>query len=90
MDESPVENFDETHIGVDRDNGRVLDYQGSKRVPYLDAASGRDCFAVWMRILGGENARIEKPLVIFQNLNGNYLTAGILMGLHIALLGKCG
>ena len=72
-----MENFDETHLVVDMDNGRVLDFQGSNRVTYLDVASGRDCFTVCMRISGGQNARIEKPLVIFQNPNDNYPISGV-------------
>ena len=59
------------------DNGRVLDFQGSNRVTYLDVASGRDCFTVCMRISGGQNARIEKPLVIFQKPKANYNSPSI-------------
>ena len=77
LDESTVENFDETHIVVYMDNGRVLYFQGSNRVTYLDVANGRDCFTVCMGISGGQNARIEKPLLIFQNPNGNYPISGI-------------
>ena len=73
-----MESFDETHIVVDMDNGRILDFQDSNRVTYLDVASGRDCFTVCMRISGGQNVRIEKPLVILQNPNRNYLISGIL------------
>ena len=72
-----MENFDETHIVVDMDNGRVKDFQGSNRVSYLDVVSGRDCFIARMRISSGQNARIEKPLVTFQNPNGNYPISGI-------------
>ena len=54
LDESTIENFDEAHVAVDMDNGRVLDFQGSKRVTYLDVASGRDYFRVCMRISGSE------------------------------------
>ena len=59
------------------DNGRVLGFQGSHRVTCLDVTSGRDCFTVRMRISGSQNARIEKPLVIFQNPNGNHPISGI-------------
>ena len=59
------------------DNGRVLEFQGSNRVAYLDVASGRDCFTVCMRISGSQSARIEKPLVIFQNSIGNCPISGI-------------
>ena len=77
LDESTIENFDETHVVVDMDNGRVLEFQGSNRVAYLDVASGRDCFTVCMRISGSQSARIEDPLVIFQNPNGNCPISGI-------------
>ena len=59
------------------DDGRVLDFRGSNRVTYLGVASGRDCLTIFIRISGGQNARIEKPLVIFQNPNRNCPTFGI-------------
>ena len=77
LDESTIENIDETHVVVDMDNGRVFDFQGSNRVTYLDVASDRDCFTICMRILGGSDAWIEKPLVIFQNPNGNHPISGV-------------
>ena len=43
LDESTVQNFDETHLVIGMDDGRVLDFQGIKRVSYSDVASGRDC-----------------------------------------------
>ena len=73
LDESTVENFDETYIVVDMDNGLVLKFQGWNRVTDLDVASGRDCFTVCMRSSGGKNTRIEKPLVIFQKRTGTIL-----------------
>ena len=54
-----------------------MDFQDSNRVTCLDVTSGRDCFTVCMSISGGQNSRIENPLVIFQNSNGNYPTADI-------------
>ncbi len=73
LDESTVENVDETHLVVDMDDGRVLDCQGIKRVAHSGVASGRDRFTICMRISAGEHGKIEKSLVIFQNPNGIYL-----------------
>ena len=57
---------------IDVGNGRVLDFQGSNRVTYLNIPSVGDCLTACMGISGGQNARIERPLVMFQNPNGNY------------------
>ena len=51
-------------------NGRVFDFQDPDRVLYKHVGSG-------MRISGGQNARIEKRLVIFQNLYGNNPISGV-------------
>jgi len=72
LDESTVENSDETHMIIDMDNGRVLDFNGKKRVTYAEVSGGRDNFTVCMRISGGVNGKIEKPFVIFQNRTSNY------------------
>ena len=76
-DGSTIEYFDETHVVVDMNKGRLLDFHGSKRVTYLNVAIGRDCFTVYMRISSDQIAWIEKLVVIFQNPNGNYLISGI-------------
>ena len=77
LDESTVENFDETHMVIDMDNGHVLEFHGLKHVTYADVASARDCFTVCMRISGGPEGKIEKPSVIFQNPRSNYPITGI-------------
>ena len=59
------------------DNGRVLDFQGSKHVTYAYVASSRDSFTFCTRISGGPQGKIEKPLVIFQNPTSNYPIAEI-------------
>ena len=59
------------------DNDSVLDFQSSKRVTYLDVASRRDCFIVYMRILKWWGCTFEKTFAIFQNSNGNYSISGI-------------
>lgn len=77
LDPSTVENYDETHMMIDMDNGCVLDFQGEKNVTYAEVSSGRDCFTVCFRISGRNGGRIEKPVVIFQNPNSNYPINGI-------------
>ena len=77
LEESVVENFDETHMVIDMDNGHVLDFQFSKHVTCADLASARYCFTVCMRLSGGPQGKIEKPLVIFQNPSSKYPIAGI-------------
>ena len=63
LDEIAVENFDGTHLVIHMENVRVLDFQGAKRVSYADFASARDWCTVCMRISGGEQGKIKKPLV---------------------------
>jgi len=40
LDPANVENYDETHFVFDMDDGRCLDFQGSKRVTYAELSSG--------------------------------------------------
>eukprot|EP00171_Calliarthron_tuberculosum_P001684 IDg1684t1 len=77
LDLRTVENYDETHMILDLDNGRVLDFKGKKRVAYLDVSSGRDGFTGFMRLSGGQASKIERPLVIFRNPNSSYPILGI-------------
>ena len=77
LDESTVENYDETYLLVDSDNGKVLDFQGKERVTYSEVSSGRDGFTVCMRITGGIASRIETPLIIFPNQSANYPILGL-------------
>lgn len=77
LDPSSVENYDETHMVLDLDNGQVLDFQGKKQVSYADVSSGRDCFTVCFRISAANGGKIEKPVIIFQNPNSSYPIAGI-------------
>ena len=72
-----VENFDETHMIIDSENGHVLDFQGKKNVTYAEVSSGRDCFTICFRISGQGPGKIEKPLVIFQNPGSNYPIIGL-------------
>ena len=76
-DESEIENFDETLVVIDMENGRVLDFQGSRRVTYLYVASSTDYFTFRMRILGGQGAKIEKPLFILRKRTGTTQFHGI-------------
>ncbi len=58
-------------------NGRILDFQGAKRVSHADVAGAPDCLTVCMRISGGEHGKSENPLVIFRNPYRHYPIAGI-------------
>ena len=49
-DEAKVKIFDEIHIAIDMDNGRLMNFQGSKHVAYAGLAIARDCFTVCMRM----------------------------------------
>ena len=77
MNSSTVENYDETHVMIDMDNGQVLNFKGTKKITYAEVASGRDCFTVCFRISGAGGGKIEKPVVIFQNPNSNYPIIGV-------------
>jgi len=72
LQEKNVENLDETHLVVDMDNGRVLDFQGSKRVTYAEVSSACQGFTAVIRISGDNGGKIETPMVIFQNADSSY------------------
>ena len=77
MDPDTVENYDETHMVIDMDNGQVLDFQWNKFVTYAEVSSGQDCFTVCFRVSGANVGKIEKLLLVFQNPNFNYITVGV-------------
>lgn len=77
LDESDVENYDETNIQMDMVSKSVLDFVGTKRVRYGELSNGRQSFTVCMRISGGPNGKIETPFVIFQNNLSSYPILGV-------------
>ncbi len=74
LDPSTVENYDETHMFIDMENGRVLES--------ANLAIERDCFTVCFRISNENGGRIEAPLVVFQNPNSSYPIAGLHGNIH--------
>ena len=72
MQEKDVENLHEIHLVVDMDNGKVLDFQGSKRVTYAEISSAGQGFTAVIRISGDNGDKIETPMVIFQNADRLY------------------
>lgn len=58
LDQRDVENYYVTHFIYDMENGRVLDFKGTKRVTYSDMSSGRDKFTVCVRVSGGPECNI--------------------------------
>ena len=53
-----VENYDKTHMVLDLEDGRVLDFQEKANVTHADVSSGRNCFTVAMRISSRDGGRI--------------------------------
>lgn len=67
-----VENVDETHSVINMDNGKTLGFQGDENVKYADVVSGGIGMTMVVCITGGPLARIEVPMIIFQNDNCSY------------------
>lgn len=77
LDQSTVENYDETHLVIDMETGRVLDFEGARRPTYLEVSSGGQGFTVAFRLSGGLNAKIEPAFVVFKNGRRNYPIGGV-------------
>ena len=74
--------FDETHLVIDIDNTRILDFQRKERVKHANFSSSRDFLRVGLKISGGEYKKTEIPRVILQNPNGNCRKTAILDNLE--------
>lgn len=72
LDEDMVENADETHFVFNLDNGRTIGTRGDQHVKYADIVAGDEGITMMVRIRGGRDARIECPMLIFQNQNRSY------------------
>lgn len=77
LDEDVVENVDETHFVINMDNGKTLGFRGDENVKYADVVSGGIGMTMVVRITGGPLARIEVPMIIFQNDNCSYPIRGL-------------
>ena len=73
FDENLIDNLDETHFVINVDNGRTLGFRGNSIVRYAEVVSGGDSMIMVVRISRGRRAMIEAPMLIFINMNGNYL-----------------
>ncbi|KAL3678328.1 hypothetical protein R1sor_021284 [Riccia sorocarpa] len=77
LDEDMLENVDETHFIINMDNGYTLGFQGDQEVKYADLVSGGQGMTMIVRLTGGRNARIETPMIIFQNKDRRYPIRGV-------------
>ena len=72
MDENTIENMDETHFVINVDDGSTLGFKGDTEVKYADVSSGGEGMTMCVRISGGVNARLEKTMMIFKNVDSRY------------------
>ena len=54
------------------DNHHTLGMRGVEIVNYADVFGGADGFTMVLRLIGGTNARLEAPFIIFKNRDRNY------------------
>ncbi|KAG3247168.1 hypothetical protein PI124_g8130 [Phytophthora idaei] len=76
MDSNLQFNMDESHFVIDLDDGKTLDFRGSKHVKYRGIVSGREGITMCVLLRGGSNARIMCPMLIFRNKGSNYPIQG--------------
>jgi len=72
LNEDLVSNADETHFVFNMDNGRSIGFRGDSTVKYSDIVAGDEGITMMVHILGGRNARVECPFLIFQNQRRSY------------------
>jgi len=72
LNEDLVSNADETHFVFNMDNGRSIEFRGDSTVKYSDIVAGDEGITMMVHILGGRNARVECPFLIFQNQRRSY------------------
>jgi hypothetical protein len=72
FNENLMENLDETHVTVNMDNSRTLEFRGDMIVKYVDVVVGGDAMTMVIRISGGRRSMVEASMLIFTNGNNNY------------------
>lgn len=75
--EDECENADETHFVFNMDSGKTLGFIGDNDVKYGDVVSGGDPITMVVRLTGGKNAMIQKPMLIFKNQSRSYTIRGV-------------
>ena len=59
------------------DNVRTVGFRGDEKVKYSDVVSGEQSITMMVRISSGVQARIEPPMLVFQNPNSSYPIRGV-------------
>lgn len=78
-----IENINEMHFVINRDNGMMLGFRSDKDVAVTSDAgvtiSGgeEESITVIVRITGGRRAQIQTPMLVFTNVNHNYPIEGV-------------
>lgn len=67
-----MESGDETHFVFNMDNGQSIAFRGAEEVRYADVVAVDEGMTTMVRITGGRYARIEPPMLVFQNQNSSY------------------
>ena len=75
--EDDIGNADETHFQFDMTDGKTLGFTNDEEVRYADMTSGSEGMTLLLRIIGGRNARIETPFLIFKNKDRRYAIRGV-------------
>ena len=82
LEEDTIENMDETHFIINMDNGKTLGFKGDNTIKYSDVVSGGTGMTMVVRIVGGKNATITAPFMIFKNENSSYPIKGVSINTH--------
>lgn len=77
LDDDLVLNMDETHFIVNMDDGKTLDVKGATSVKYHDVVNGGEGMTMVVTLRGGASARLEVPMLIFQNETRSYPMRGL-------------
>lgn len=72
LDENTVFNMGEAHFVINMDNKKTLGFRGDTTIRYHDVVSGGEGMTLVLKIRGGPCARIEPPMLIFQNQKSSY------------------
>ncbi|TYZ59005.1 hypothetical protein PybrP1_003655 [[Pythium] brassicae (nom. inval.)] len=76
-DDELILNTDETHFVVNMDGSKTLEKRGAPTVKNHDVVSGLERKTLVVLLLGGRNARVEVPMIVFQNGKCSHPIRGI-------------
>lgn len=76
MDKNGLFNVNKAHVIINTDNGRTLGLNKNPEIMHANVVSGREEFTVLVRLIGGQDTKVEASFLAFKNEERSYRIRG--------------